>query len=75
MDATKHNVLKAAVIHDNPVNYVIPTDIKFYERYIQRRKEFDKKFKLLLWIGGINKQQYTLRRHIFSLDNLGSLYR
>lgn len=44
-----------------------PTDIELYENYIQKRKEFDTRFGLLLKRKGLSEEQYYLSRHYYSL--------
>ena len=47
----------------------IPTDIKFYNNYINKLAEFDKKFKLALDKKLISATDYYLRRHFFALPD------
>lgn len=45
-----------------------PSDVRFYDVYIERRNEFDKKYKLLLKHKLLSKESYVARRHVYSLD-------
>jgi hypothetical protein len=47
--------------------YAPPTNIDFYESYIEKIKEFDKNCGLLLKKKLIDKKQYNQRRHWFAL--------
>lgn len=60
-------VLDWAFWENTPLSLLPPTDIKFYDCYVSRRNEFDKKFDLLLRKRMIDKREYEIRRHYYAL--------